>query len=209
MSEVARRNATGIATLSTNEVHQAQLFYRWTSEDPLVVEMEIQIAFTSAEVTSGEFPEGLSCMQCHEPINNGAHYVPVHITPQVDELWCVTCGMGQPGSSMENATWFISAELIAQAVDPDYTVDRDPERVTGAGRPVITMVRVQRRSPTELRFTFTEGHNTMYLVTKVDALLSLVQEIRAIGRATVGGKVEAQYLETGIDSLEAFANGMS
>lgn len=198
MSDVVRRNGTGIAILSTGATHEAKLYYSWLITNPLVVVVTIEISLASMQVKDGGFgQEGLSCSKCHVALCDDDWYIPVEITPQIDELWCLSCGHNQPGSCMSKQGWEISAEMIARALNArtDFSAGETAN------------VRIWRTDEDQMRWTFRQGANLMYLTTNVLTVESMLKEIRQISRNHKGGRIENEYLESGLADLEAMANG--
>lgn len=196
MNETVRRNTVGTAKMSTGLTHEAKLFYTWLPTNPMVLDMLIEIALGSREVLDEEFPEGLSCLKCHVPLSEGNYYIPVAISSEVDELWCLSCGYRKPGSDVSQERWEISADLVARAVDGRTDLESP-----------VGQVKVWRVSDTEIRFTLSQGGNVMKLSVQAEPLLSMFREIRQIARTRPGGRIDDSYLSSGIAELEALANG--
>lgn len=197
MSErMVRRTAEAIATLGNGRVHAAKLHYTWDPSDPLVMRVIIEVAMNSVPVNEEEFPEGLRCERCRGVIPNGSCAVPVAESNMIDALWCTSCGYGRTDAQRQQELWEVSAEMVAAAVDDKV----------GNGHDIHGQVSVVRINDVDLRYTFREGVNVMYVASPVNPMIAMFREIRLIARTQPTGNVASTYLNKGLEMLENLAN---
>lgn len=196
-------NSPGILTSQDCKTYHAEVCYGWGAAQPLVLDFAISINLDSVPLDDRAYPEGHICDKClmHMPYGTVAIAADGLGNAAYNRLICISCAQDSEISRWYHQPWEIDLSLVRTAL---LLTTKDS---VGSGN-----VTIAAGMANTLTFKLT-GHgpagNVEYCFLSLpnDRLESFVREIdRYMGDGDLAA-VEGAFLDSGLDMLEAFANG--